>query len=86
MKDNKEKDLKIWKEKLENIEEDYTCIEYNAVCREGLIRKINAIENITRNLLKAQKEELLDTLLEKGQGGGNWRRLIIQLKEFKKDG
>lgn len=49
--------IKEFREKLEKIEEDYTCIEYNAICRTGLVIKINAIENIARNALKANQED-----------------------------
>lgn len=30
---------------------------------------------------KQIRREVLDELLEKGHGGGNWRRLIIQIKD-----
>lgn len=53
-----DKIIREFRKKLKKIEEDYTCIEYNAVCRSGLVLKINAIENIALKALSQQKQEI----------------------------
>jgi len=42
------------------------------------------VKSFIRTLLKNQRQEILEVLLKNGHGGGNWRRLIEELKEKSK--
>jgi len=45
--------------------------------------KSKDVKTFIAKTIQAERDGLLDELLEKGHGGGNWRRLIMQLKKLK---
>ena len=44
-------------------------------------QEVDAIKSLISQAKEEERERVLNILWEKGHGGGNWRRLIIQLKD-----
>lgn len=61
---------------------NHTEVDYNCPCFYEGFETADAENGYNaKEMVLAERERILGILLEKGHGGGNWRRLLVQLKE-----